>query len=97
MLSSRRKRLIRREGESGTIPFRTGRFFSQNGAWYFMTREGRAEGPYREKLDAELAAEMYVRMASFRNLAPAPVFRTYSNPTPPTRPERAAVSSGLIQ
>lgn len=95
MLSSRRKRLIRRAGESGTIPFRTGRFFNQNGAWYFMTREGRAEGPYREKQEAERAAETYARMAALLNLDSAPVFRTYSNP--PTRPERAPISSGLIQ
>ena len=94
MLSSRNKQTIGREGESGTIPYRTGRFFNQNGVWYFMTREGRAEGPYREKLDAELALELYVRMALCRK-GPEPVFRTYSNS--PTRTERATISSGLIQ
>ena len=95
MLSSRRRRLIKRQGESGAIPFRTGRFFSQNGAWYFMTREGRTEGPYRERREAELAVDMYIRMGNFRNVSAAPVPRTFTKP--PARVTGATVSSGLIQ
>ena len=33
-----------RRGESGHIPFRTGRFFSVGGEWFFTTREGRTAG-----------------------------------------------------
>jgi hypothetical protein len=87
--------LIKRQGESGAIPYRTGRYFSQNGAWYFMTREGRTEGPYRERREAELAVDMYIRMAHSRNVSAAPVTRTFTSP--PARVARATVSSGLIQ
>ena len=33
-----------RRGESGRVPFRSGRFFSVNGAWFFQTREGVEQG-----------------------------------------------------
>lgn len=96
MLSSRRDRLVKRQGETGPIPFRTGRFFSQNGSWYFMTREGRAEGPYREKHEAERAVEMYIRMANFRDIDAMPVIRDFT-PSSPVYAHSALVSSGLIR
>lgn len=39
-----------RKGESGEIPYRSGRFFCAGGKWYFSTREGDDVGPF-ESLD----------------------------------------------
>ena len=58
--------LDNRQGERGVTPFRTSRYFNQNGDWYFLTRAGHAEGPYQDKHDAEDAIDMYVRLANFR-------------------------------
>ena len=41
-----------RQGEAGTIPLRTDRFFSAQGEWYFSTREGAPIGPFEDKEEA---------------------------------------------
>ncbi|MCP5322232.1 MAG: hypothetical protein H7A12_15720 [Pseudomonadales bacterium] len=41
-----------RNGESGTVPIRTDRFFAVNSAWYFATREGASIGPFETKHEA---------------------------------------------
>ena len=51
---------ILRQGESGTIPFRTGRFFSIDSQWYFATREGVDHGPYNSKFDAEVNLDFFI-------------------------------------
>ena len=56
-----------RQGEAGSAPFRTGRFFSVNGNWYFSTREGTDCGPYRNRSEAEAALSNLVRNKTFRN------------------------------
>ena len=56
-----------RRGEKGNAPTRTSRFVNRGGAWYFLTREGRAEGPFEEKRHAQEAVEMYIRLAEFRS------------------------------
>lgn len=40
--------IANRFGEDGHPPFRTQRVFSENGQWYFDTREGAQVGPYRD-------------------------------------------------
>jgi len=54
-----------RKGESGTIPFRTGRFFSVDNQWYFATREGVEHGPYKSKYDAEVNLDFLI--STFNN------------------------------
>ncbi len=46
---------MNRQGESSSIPFRSGRFFCVDAAWYFACREGLDHGPYTSKTDAETA------------------------------------------
>lgn len=40
--------------------FRTDRFFAINGQWFFATREGKDQGPYRRQQDAQLALREYL-------------------------------------
>ena len=49
-----------RQGESGSIPFRTGRFFCVDAAWYFACREGLDHGPYASKPAAEVALQEFL-------------------------------------
>ena len=39
-------RLRHRKGETGEIPYRSGRFLSAEGSWFFATREGVNVGPF---------------------------------------------------
>ena len=50
-----------REGETGNIPFRSGRLFSVGMQWYFMTREGLDRGPYMDKTDTEAELMLFIR------------------------------------
>ncbi len=43
----------RRSGEKPRVRFRTNRFFSAGGQWYFATRETLDVGPYATRADAE--------------------------------------------
>lgn len=45
-----------RSGEKPRVRFRTNRFFSAGGQWYFATRETVDVGPYATRADAELDA-----------------------------------------
>ena len=49
-----------RQGESGPIPFRTGRFFNVGVNWYFATREAIDQGPFRNRNEAEVALTKYI-------------------------------------
>jgi hypothetical protein len=44
---------INRNGEVGTIPVRSDRFFNVDHDWYFSTREGCPVGPYVNKSQAK--------------------------------------------
>lgn len=44
-----------RYGEAGSIPFRTGRFYSFDGKWWFAIRRGPDQGPYVTKPAAKQA------------------------------------------
>ena len=49
-----------RQEESGSIPFRTGRFFCAETAWYFACGEGLGHGPYSNKDEAETALQDFL-------------------------------------
>lgn len=51
---------INRQEESGSVPFRTGRFFCVDAAWYFACREGLDHGPYPNKDEAEAALKDFL-------------------------------------
>ena len=50
-----------RQGESGSIPFRSGRIFNVGMQWYFTTREGIDRGPFEDRNDAEVELRLFVR------------------------------------
>lgn len=50
-----------RQGENGSIPFRTGRFFNIESNWYFACRIEADVGPFDSKSEAEAALTLYVR------------------------------------
>lgn len=50
-----------RQGETGSIPFRTGRIFNVGMQWYFATREGIDHGPYADKSDVEAELMLFIR------------------------------------
>jgi len=58
-------RLRHRKGETGPIPFRSGRFFSADGSWYFATREGTNVGPFESLQLARAALIDYGRKVGF--------------------------------
>lgn len=48
--------------------FRTERIVNDSGEWYFLTREGSVEGPFRCQEDAERSLEIYINMATHNML-----------------------------
>lgn len=58
-----------RAGETSPFHFRSDRFCQINGQWYFVTREKTQEGPFPNRLEANLGAERYV--ARVRAQAPS--------------------------
>ena len=50
-----------RTGETGAIPFRSGRIFNVGMQWYFATREGIDQGPFAGRDDAEIELMLYIR------------------------------------
>ncbi|HEB67401.1 MAG TPA: hypothetical protein ENI93_05595 [Gammaproteobacteria bacterium] len=50
-----------RRGEVGSVPYcRTGRFFYIHQQWYFACREGRDQGPFATKAEAEAALARHI-------------------------------------
>ena len=56
-----------RSGESGGVPFRTGRIFNVGMQWYFATREGIDRGPFEDRDDAEAELKLFVREKVMEN------------------------------
>jgi hypothetical protein len=52
--------IANRFGEDGHPPFRTERLFSENGQWYFDTREGSQVGPYRDLKAVKNALAVFI-------------------------------------
>lgn len=53
----------RRKGDQDQRPrFRTDRFIHNQEKWYYETREGTTEGPFRTRLEAEEHLRNYVKL-----------------------------------
>ena len=52
--------LTHREADPAAYPFRSGRFFTVNGEWYFASREAAAHGPFVDRRRAEHACGQFV-------------------------------------
>ncbi len=84
----------RRKGEEGQGPrFRTDRFIHNGEKWYYDTREGRTEGPFRTRAEAEEHLRNYIRLVdsgwwnkTLEGLELEPV-KAGSEPAPPREPE----------
>ena len=50
---------LKRHGEESHTPFRNQRLYSENGQWYFDTREGKQFGPYKDKNEAGKALAIF--------------------------------------
>lgn len=74
----------RRFGETGHVPFRTGRFYSVGVDWYAATRGGQDLGPFASQEEAKSAVEDFISetLASAGHLAGS---------TPAERADRAEV------
>lgn len=46
---------MNRKGESGRVPFRSGRFYSVGNEWFFAVRRGIDQGPYESREKAREA------------------------------------------
>ena len=44
--------------------FRLDRFIKEDGHWYFNTREGTLQGPFRTKPEAQSKLETYIRLVN---------------------------------
>ena len=70
----------KRKGETGPVPFRTGRFVVVDSAWYFLTREGIEHGPFPTRNRAERECLTFIkvcfqveeRLGSYGKSAPPP-------------------------
>lgn len=52
--------ITNRYGEDGYPPFRTERLFSENGQWYFDTREGTQIGPYVDLNEIKIVLAVFI-------------------------------------
>ena len=52
--------VLNRYGEDNYTAFRNRRLFSENGQWYFDTREGKLFGPYRDQNEAKKALAIFI-------------------------------------
>ena len=50
--------------------FRTERMFMEGGQWYFHTREGTIEGPFRDMVEASTRLDSYISLTN-SGLAPS--------------------------
>ncbi len=53
-----------REGEMGTTPVRSDRFFAAQGEWFFSTREGAPIGPFEDKEEARKGLDDFIEFMS---------------------------------
>lgn len=51
---------LNRYGEDNYTAFRNRRLFSENGQWYFDTREGKMFGPYKDQNEAKKALAIFI-------------------------------------
>jgi hypothetical protein len=54
---------MKRKDDSETqFHFRTDRKFEESGKWFFHTREGAIEGPFRDELEARTWVDLYISL-----------------------------------
>ncbi len=51
-----------RVGESRPAPFRSSRYFSVGGKWYFTTREGFDSGPFATRERAQIGLKRFLHV-----------------------------------
>jgi hypothetical protein len=69
----------KRYGETGGIPFRSSRFYSLGGEWFFAIRRGSDQGPFLTKNDAKKALIRFLHeQFAFERTRPAA--RTQASP-----------------
>jgi hypothetical protein len=56
----------RKDDRTAYLGFRPSRFFRESGQWYYHTREGIDEGPFRTRLEAEKHLQTHISI--FDNL-----------------------------
>jgi hypothetical protein len=56
---------LKRHGEESHTPFRNRRLYSENGQWYFDTREGKQFGPYKDKNEAGKALAIFIAQSVY--------------------------------
>lgn len=56
-----RHMIMPRYGESGFIPFRSGRFYRHSGDWFFSIRRGVDQGPYNDETRAKKALAAFIQ------------------------------------
>jgi hypothetical protein len=61
----------KRDGDEGSKSwFRSSRVFQQDGSWFFLTREGRTEGPFGGRNEAERMLDNYINVVQSGMLSP---------------------------
>jgi len=50
-----------RHGESGNIPFRSGRFYNVDSEWYYTSREHSDIGPFHDREQADEALNIFLQ------------------------------------
>jgi len=62
-----------RSGETGRYPFRCGRLYFSNNAWYFLIRGGSSRGPFSSIQKAEHALKDHLQpMKNLKKTSPKP-------------------------
>ena len=52
---------MKRHDDNDKFYFGSNRFFCLDGAWYFATRTGKDVGPYKDKVTAMIALDLFLR------------------------------------
>jgi hypothetical protein len=73
--------------------FRTDRFFCQDGAWYFHTREGTVEGPYATRKSAEQYLQTFIALSKLSSNLDLTLEPADCVPPPPPKGKRAVSKS----
>ena len=54
----------RQDDDNAATRFRSDRLFEDDGAWYFFTREGSIEGPFRDQGEAGSRLDTYITVVN---------------------------------
>lgn len=58
-----------RTGETGLLPFRTGRVFNIGSEWFFAVRDGKDCGPFETQQDATNELNLFLNGFEIKNTA----------------------------